>query len=634
MRRRMTSGETPFFSFEFFPPKTREAAINLVARLERMRQSGPLFCDITWHTAGNPESDTETSSITIAGVALNYCSVDTMLHITCVGMTEKDLKCHLERIKNLGIRNILALRGDRFNYDGDTEDQPFKYAIDLVRFIRREYGNYFTIAVAGYPSAHPESESMEMDLQRLKDKVDAGADFIITQLFFKSEVFVKYVKNCRKIGITVPILAGIMPIQSYESLGKIVKLSQLDIPEALLKDLEIIRNNDEAIRNYGIQWTVDLCRQILAANVTNGLHFYTLNQEVASSAILKQLGLWTQVSRPLPWCPAANHKRSGEDVRPIYWSGRQKSYVCRTQSWNDFPNGRWGSIDSPAFQTLENYYLFLEARRPRKQLLQMWGQELNKEQDVWDVFYHYITETPNKMGHKVSVLPWNMNDLSCETGLLVKQLSKFNKKGILTTCSQPNVNCVESTHPIHGWGAKDGYVYQKAYIEFFTPETNVLALIEALKNYPHVNYQITNSCGSHSVTNIENNKAIAVTWGVFPGREIIQPTVVDPISFKVWKDEAFGLWKQKWAQIYPPDSPSRQLLDHIHDNYYLVNLVDNHFPKECCLWSLLDDMFAIREKKILPIFLGIYTGTYGNIMKFTWYIREFKKILKNFLLTP
>lgn len=119
--------------------------------------------------------------------------------------------------------------------------------------------------------------------------------------------------------------------------------------------------------------------------------------------------------------------------------------------------------------------------------------------------------------------------------------------------------------------------------------------MEALKNYPLVNYQISDSTGSVQLTNIEDKRPIAVTWGVFPGREIIQPTVVDPISFKVWKDEAFGLWKQKWAQIYDEDSPSRRVLNEIHDNYYLVNLVDNQFPKECCLWPLLEDMFKIRE---------------------------------------
>ena len=461
MKKRITFGGLPFFSFEFFPPKTKEAAINLIGRFDRLRQSGPLFCDITWHSAGNPGSDSETSSITIAGVALNYCGMDTMLHITCVGMTESDLNRHLERAKALGIRNILALRGDKQDEQGG-DHATFKYAIDLVRYIRRQYGDYFTIAVAGYPSTHPESESSEKDLEYLKAKVDAGADFIITQLFFRADIFVKYVKNCRKIGIDVPILAGVMPIQSYDSLEKIVKLSKLDIPENILSDLNLIRNNDEAVRNYGIQWTVGLCKQIMAHNVTPGLHFYTLNREVAVSAILKQLGLWpTQVAKPLPWWPAANHKRCTEDVRPIYWSGRPRSYVCRTQAWDEFPNGRWGRVDSPAFKTLEDYYLFLEPKISSKELRQMWGQELNSEADVWEVFSCYVSGAKNRHNRNVSIIPWNMEALNPETNLLVEQLSKLNKRGVLTICSQPNINGVESTDPIHGWGAADGYVYQK-----------------------------------------------------------------------------------------------------------------------------------------------------------------------------
>ena len=458
MQKRIESGSVPFFSFEFFPPKTKEAAVNLISRFDRLRQSGPLFCDITWHSAGNPSADTETSSITIAGVALNYCGLDAMLHITCIGMSQTDLKKHLERAKDLGIRNILALRGDKSDHQ-TTDD--FKYAVDLVRFIRKEYGDYFTIAVAGYPLPHPEAESPEQDLEHLKAKVEAGADFIITQLFFEADVFVKFVKNCRKIGIEVPILAGIMPIQSYDSLNNIVKLSKLEVPNNIIRDLEIIRNNDEAVRNYGIEWTISLCRQVMAANVTPGLHFYTLNRELAVSSVLKQLGLWTQVPKPLPWWPTANHKRCTEDVRPIYWSSRQRSYICRTQMWDEFPNGRWGRIDSPAFRTLEEYYLFLEPKISRKELLQMWGRELKCEEDVWEVFACYVSGAKNKHNRVVSLIPWNMEDLNPETNVLVNQLTDLNKKGVLTICSQPNVNGIDSSHPVHGWGAANGYVYKK-----------------------------------------------------------------------------------------------------------------------------------------------------------------------------
>ncbi|XP_054160886.1 methylenetetrahydrofolate reductase (NADPH)-like [Oppia nitens] len=615
-----SSTSMPFFSFEFFPPKTKEAAINLIARMDRLRQSGPLFCDITWHAAGNPGGDSETSSITIAGCALNYCGLDTMLHITCIGLNRRDLRQHLDRAKCLGIRNILALRGDRIDTAADDNTnnnnnnnnkemdsigndssggQEFKFAADLVRYIRQEYGQYFTIAVAGYPSCHPESQSTDLDIKYLKAKVDAGADFIITQLFFKAEVFTDFVAKCRLEGIDVPIVAGIMPIQSYDSLEKIVKLSKLDIPQNILTDLNRLRNNDEAVRNYGIDWTVSLCRQLISTNSTPGLHFYTLNRELATTAILKRLGLWLKcMAKPLPWLPPANHRRCGEDVRPIFWSVRPKSYVYRTQSWDEFPNGRWGRSDSPAFTDLKDYYLFLDAKKPNDELRDMWGRELTGETDVWHVFWCYVSGNRNNYGKRVSMIPWNTEEeLRPETRLIVTELSKLNKRGVLTINSQPNVNGVQSTDPIHGWGDSNGYVYQKAYLEFFTPKDNISALRDALKSYPLVNYQIVDTSGTNNYTNIVSNTPIAVTWGVFPGNEIIQPTVVDPISFNVWKDEAFSLWQTKWSQLYPEDSQSRQLLDYIHNNYLLVNLVDNEFPKPCCLWQLLDDMFAIRDNK-------------------------------------
>ena len=209
-----------------------------------------------------------------------------MLHITCIGMGKERLQKCLERAKELGIRNILALRGDKGSGEKETD---FRYASDLIRYIRSNYGDYFTIAVAGYPTKHPESQTKEHDLMFLKHKVDAGADFIITQLFFESEVFTQFVADCRAIGITVPIIPGIMPIQNYDSLEKITRVSQLTIPEKMLRDLEPIKNNDEAVRNYGIDWTISLCREIIKSGLAAGIHFYTLNREQATVRIVKAL---------------------------------------------------------------------------------------------------------------------------------------------------------------------------------------------------------------------------------------------------------------------------------------------------------------------------------------------------------
>lgn len=154
------------------------------------------------------------------------------------------------------------------------------YAVDLVRHIRDLFGDYFTICVAGYPTGHPDAKSYEDDLKHLKEKVDAGADFIITQLFFRAETFINFVRDCRAIGINVPILPGVMPIQSYDSLRQIAKLSKLEVPDAITKIVAPLKDNDEAIRNYGVQQAVTLIRELFNAGVAPGIHFYTLNRYV------------------------------------------------------------------------------------------------------------------------------------------------------------------------------------------------------------------------------------------------------------------------------------------------------------------------------------------------------------------
>lgn len=459
IKERVQSNESPFFSVEFFPPNTHEAAYNLVMRFDHFRQMGPLFADVTWHAKGDPEGDSPTSSITVAGMALNFGCLNVMLHIICVGMTEKRLRVCLERAKALGIRNILALRGDKLTTNMESD---FTYATDLILYIRKHYGDYFTIACAGYPTTHPESPDKASDLKYLKAKVDAGADFIITQLFFDADVFIKFVEDCRGVGIDVPILPGILPIQNYLALEKISKLSKMSLPTKLLESLEPIKNNDEAVRKFGIDWAIDTCRKILKRNIVPGLHFYTLNQEYATTEIVKALGLVCPNNlKPLPWVLPVNHKRCNENVRPIFWSTRPKSYVFRTNTWDDFPNGRWGNIDSPAFGNLNDYYFFFEPLRDFDQLRKMWGKELKSEQDVWEVFYCYLSGDTNRQGHKVEYLPWNDESLKPETSVIIDKLAHFNKHGILTINSQPNVNGAPSSDPVFGWGYANGYVYQK-----------------------------------------------------------------------------------------------------------------------------------------------------------------------------
>ncbi|CAI8055832.1 Methylenetetrahydrofolate reductase, partial [Geodia barretti] len=282
--------------------------------------------------------------------------------------------------------------------------------------------------------------------------------------------------------------------------------------------------------------------------------------------------------KTLPWKAPASHKRCAEDVRPIFWAQRPKSYIHRSKEWDDFPNGRWGNSSSPAFGELADYHLFyLRTRWKPERLRVMWGEELNCPEDVFHVFECYLTGNRNKNGVKVTSLPWNDDELAMETSLLTQQLAAINRRGVLTINSQPAVNGRSSSDPVIGWGEKGGFVYQKAYLEFFCSPSFMRALMTVLVDYPQVNYHIVNRQGTENMTNCDSYQPIAVTWGVFPGMEIIQPTVVDPVSFHIWKDEAFMLWGTHWASLYSPESTSHHIISHIQNTYYLVNLVDNDF---------------------------------------------------------
>lgn len=184
-----------------------------------------------------------------------------------------------------------------------------------------------------------------------------------------------------------------------------MKLSKLEVPEEIINSIAPIKDNDEAIRKYGIDQAVAMCRSLLNSGLVKGLHFYTLNREVAITEVLKQLGMWTEkVSRMLPWKQTANHARCEEDVRPIFWRSRPYSYVYRTSAWEEFPNGRWGDSRAAAFNDIKTYHLFyLKSKSTKQELLSMWGEELNCEQDVWSVFYHYLSGEPNNKGVKVRV---------------------------------------------------------------------------------------------------------------------------------------------------------------------------------------------------------------------------------------
>ena len=194
-------------------------------------------------------------------------------------------------------------------------------------------------------------------------------------------------------------------LQSYDSLRHISKLAKLDVPKNIVATIESMKENDEAIRNFGISQAVEMCRELLDSGDAPGLHFYTLNRDYATNCILKQLGLRTvDIQRSLPWKPSANYVRIDEEVRPIFWNMRPQSYICRTSDWDKFPNGRWGNSSLASFGKLTDYYMFHFNQYPKAELLKMWGTHLEKEEDVWNVFKLYITGETNESGIKVRIM--------------------------------------------------------------------------------------------------------------------------------------------------------------------------------------------------------------------------------------
>ena len=263
IRSAIEEGQT-FYSFEYFPPKTEPGLENLYARIERMCKLSPTFLDITWGAGGS----TADLSLEIASNAQNLIGLETQMHLTCTDMSIAQLGRILDQTRETGIQNILALRGDPAS--GSTEWQAhtegFRHAVDLVRFIRERHDDYFGIAVAGYPGGHFEAPSYDADLENLKNKVDAGADMVITQLFYDADVFLEFVQRCRDIGIECPIIPGLMPIHNYGTFLKVTRF--IEPPEAVRDALAPIRNDDAAVKEYGVLLLTAICRKLLeAANI-------------------------------------------------------------------------------------------------------------------------------------------------------------------------------------------------------------------------------------------------------------------------------------------------------------------------------------------------------------------------------
>lgn len=289
-----------------------------------------------------------------------------------------------------------------------------------------------------------------------------------------------------------------------------------------------------------------------------------MNLAQATRMVLEELGLTsrdgTPTTKKLPWRQSLGFKRREEDVRPVFWKNRNKTYVARTQDWDEFPNGRWGDARSPAFGELDAYGIGLKGTN--EQNIKLWGKP-ETLRDIADIFIRFL----NKEVHS---LPWSESAITAESAEIRPQLIDLNKRGILTITSQPSVNGVSSTHSVHGWGPQGGYVYQKAYLEVLVSPELLPDLIKRISQDPTMTFYAVNKAGDLR-TNAPNAGPNAVTWGVFPGKEIVQPTIVETVSFLAWKDEAFRFGSD-WARCHPAESPSRKLINSIMDNWYLINI--------------------------------------------------------------
>ncbi|MFZ5523609.1 MAG: methylenetetrahydrofolate reductase [NAD(P)H] [Pseudomonadota bacterium] len=273
----------PVFSFEFFPPQTPEGVEKLAAARKQLANLKPEFFSVTFGAGGSTRDRTLDTVQQIKAEGHTAAP-----HLSCIGSTRENIRAILDTYKNLGINRIVALRGDLPS--GMATTGEFQYANELVSYIRAQTGGHFHIEVAGYPEVHPQAKSARSDLLNFKRKIDAGANSAITQYFYNSDSYFRFVDECRKLGVTVPIVPGIMPIVKYAQLARFSDACGAEIPRWMRKTLEGFGDDSEAIQAFGMDVVTTLCERLLAGGAP-GLHFYTLNHAAPSVAIWKRLGL-------------------------------------------------------------------------------------------------------------------------------------------------------------------------------------------------------------------------------------------------------------------------------------------------------------------------------------------------------
>lgn len=615
----------------------------------------PLFVTVTWGAGGS----TASRSLELAEICQRQLRLTTCLHLTCTNMSKKIVDEALETAHDIGIRNILALRGDAprgHEYELDIADSEgsdqFVWAVDLVKYIRKQYGDYFCIGVAGYPEGHsdesvPLRQDPKHDLPYLLEKVQAGADFILTQLFFDAKAYISYEHLVREYDNgamkDITIIPALMPIQSFSILKRTTYLSHSRVPQDIMNQLESVRTDDEEVKRLGVEVLKSIIKAIKQSPSPQrrGFHFFPLNLEKAVSLVLHETDLLPRVIKDTECSAIAEtdltvdearirriRRGSGRNRRPssphnhVTSDPRSTSALDppsrattlaithgigalgREATWDDYPNGRFGDARSPAFGEIDGYgpSLHLSPASARNK----WGSPASLS-DISKLFLRHIDE-------ELDQLPWSEGPLNAETRIIQKQLQELiEKRGWWSIASQPAVDGLRSSDPTFGWGPKNGFVFQKAFVEFWVPSqdwhevlkprlvspdlvTNVswYASSNPYKTSPMLSNGSTmddpglhHQCaGGVFESNSLASSVDSVTWGVFPGKEIVTPTIIEEMSFRAWVEEAFNIWKE-WERCYPPTSDSRKLIRCCSEDFWLVNVIEHNYQDKDALWRIL-----------------------------------------------
>lgn len=610
----------------------------------------PLFVNVTWGAGGS----TSLRSLELAEMCQRQLGLTTCLHMTCTNMSRKVLDQALDEVKNLGIRNILALRGDpprgdEYREEGQSLDDgdEFVWAKDLVRYIRERYGTYFCIGVAGYPEGHsdesnPAHQDPRDDMPFLVEKVKAGADFILTQLFYDEDAFLAYEDLVRAwdggVLREILIIPGLMPIQSFSTLKRTTHLSHARLPPEVSTRLEAVRGNDEEVKKVGVDIVCEMIEKIKRKKSPHprGFHFYTLNLEKAVSFVVERCGLIPSNALDVEDdfmaiedlnLPLTNgHSISmTEDLLAHRFSRRRESSVHnrvmtdessshsalepqsrattleishgvgtlgREATWDDYPNGRFGDARSPAFGEIDGYGTSLHLSPAAARM--KWGYPESRE-DIGKLFDQHIRGALDQ-------LPWSEGPLSPETARIQPQLCKLiEERGWWTIASQPAIDGLRSEDAIFGWGPRGGFVFQKAFVEFWIPANDWHDLLHPHLCSPDIAGEVSwyaSPCPPASIgtpnqartplfQSSDSPTAVnTVTWGVFAQKEIISPTIIEGMSFRAWVEEAFGIWAE-WERCYAPASPSRKVLRAMREELWLVNVIGHSYREEQRLWDIL-----------------------------------------------